>query len=111
VIAGTAPPGVRLTVSKRFSLDTSAIDGTRPVSSFPMRLQSTMTVPASGRFRWHVNPSPRPSQYASAHLDEAWTITCGPGRSGAIRAIEATVERGGTAQVDMSRCPRGPKVR
>jgi carboxypeptidase T len=105
VVTGAAPPGIRLTIAKRFSLDTSAIDGTGPVSSFPMRLQSTMTVPASGHFRWHVNPSERPSQYASAHLDEAWTITCGP-----ARAVEVTVERGGTAEVDMSRCPRRPKV-
>ena len=47
-----------------------------------------MTVPASGRFTWHVNPSLRPSQYASAHLNESWTITCGPGNSGAKRTVE-----------------------
>jgi carboxypeptidase T len=67
-------------------------------------------VPASGRFTWHVNPSLRPSQYASAHLDEAWTITCGPGNSGAKRTLEVTVARGGTAFADMSRYPHGPKV-
>ena len=110
VITGQAPRGIELTISKRFELDTSAIDGDGPVTSLPHELQSTMTVPASGRFTWHVNPSLRPSQYASAHLNESWTISCGPGNSGAERTVEVTVERGGTASADMSRCPRGPKV-
>ena len=109
VITGKAPRGIRLTISKRFVLDTSALDGQGPVTSLPHELRSTMTVPASGRFTWHVNPSLRPSQYASAHLDESWTITCGPGKSGAKRKVRVTVERGGTAFADMRRCPHGPK--
>lgn len=109
VITGQAPRGIELTISKRFELDTSAIDGDGPVTSLPHELRSTMTVPASGRFTWHVNPSLRPSQYASAHLNESWTISCGPGNSGAKRTVEVTVERGGTALADMSRCPRGPR--
>ena len=108
VITGEAPRGIQLTISKRFQLDTSAVDGDGPVTSLPHELRSTMTVPASGRFTWHVNPSLRPSQYASAHLNESWTITCGPGNSGAKRTVELTVARGGTAFADMSRCPQGP---
>jgi carboxypeptidase T len=104
VIEGTAPRGTSLTISKRFTLDTSAIDGTGPVGSFPFQLKSTMTVPASGRFTWHVNPSLRPSQYASEHLQESWTISCG---TGAERPVTVTVARGGTAFADMSRCARG----
>jgi len=108
VIRGNAPRHTRLTISKRFTLDTSAVDETGPVISIPHKLRTTMTVPASGRFTWHVNPSLRPSQYASAHLDESWTITCG---HGARRAVKVTVARGGSAFVDMSRCPRGPKAK
>jgi carboxypeptidase T len=108
LIEGKAPRGVRLTVSKRFTLDTSAVDGTGPVGSFPFELKSTMTVPASGRFTWHVNPSLRPSQYASEHLDESWTITCGLGTGGAKPSVTVTVERGGTAFADLSRCAAGP---
>jgi carboxypeptidase T len=111
VITGEAPRGIELTISKRFELDTSAIDGDGPVTSLPHELRSTMTVPASGRFTWHVNPSLRPSQYASAHLNESWTITCGPGNSGAKRTAAVTVARGGTALADMSRCPHGPNTR
>ena len=109
VITGTAPGGIELTISKQFKLDTSAVDGDGPVTSLPHELRSTMTVPASGRFTWHVNPSLRPSQYASAHLNESWTITCGPANSGVKYTVEVTVERGGTASADMSRCPRAPE--
>jgi carboxypeptidase T len=111
VITGEAPRGIRLTISKRFTLDTSAVDGDGPVTSLPHELRSTMTVPASGRFTWHVNPSLRPSQYASAHLDESWTISCGPGNSGATRTVEVTVARGESAFADMSRCPHGPNTK
>ena len=109
VITGTAPRGIRLTISKEFALDTSAVDGQGPVTTFPHELRSTMTVPASGRFTWHVNPSVRPSQYATAHLDESWTISCGLAESGTRRTVEVTVERGGTASADMSRCQRAPE--
>jgi hypothetical protein len=108
VIRGKAPRRTRLTISKRFTLDTSAVDGTGPVTSIPHELRTTMTVPASGRFTWHVNPSLRPSQYASAHLDESWTLTCGRGGK---RSVKVSVARGRSAYLDMSRCPRGPKVK
>ena len=35
-----------------------------------------MTVPASGKFDWNVNPSLRPSQYTSQFLPESYTLTC-----------------------------------
>jgi len=102
VIEGKAPRRTRLTISKRFTLDTSAVDGSGPVTSFPHQLRTSMTVPRSGRFTWHVNPSVRPSQYASAHLDESWTIACG----WRTRPLEVTVRRGETAYVDLRRCRR-----
>jgi carboxypeptidase T len=105
LIVGRAPRGAELTISKRFTLDTSAIDGTGPISSFPHELESTMTVPRSGRFTWHVNPSLRPSQYASEHLDESWTITCGGRRKVTVRV---SVERGGVAWADLKRCKYRP---
>jgi hypothetical protein len=103
VIRGEAPRGIELRIEKSFSMDTSEGE------SFPMRYASTMTVPESGRFEWHVNPSVRPSQYATAHLPETWTITCGPGRSWVKRVQQVTVRRGESVSVDLSRCPSGPK--
>jgi carboxypeptidase T len=92
VITGEARPGTELRIAKSFALDTSG------GQSFPMTYRSTLTVPASGHFEWHVNPSVRPSQYASAHLPEQWTLACGD------RSVQVTVRRGEAAAVDLSRC-------
>jgi carboxypeptidase T len=91
VIRGQARPGSELKIEKSFSLDTS--EG----QSFPITYRSTMTVPDSGSFAWHVNPSVRPSQYASTHLPEQWTLACGE------RKLEVTVRRGEAATVDCGR--------
>ena len=107
VITGEAPRGIQLTISKRFQLDTSAVDGDGPVTSLPHELRSTSA--GVGPVQLARNPSLRPSQYASAHLNESWTITCGPANSGVKRTVEVRVARGGTASADMSRCPRGPE--
>jgi carboxypeptidase T len=103
LIAGRAPRGAKLTISKRFTLDTSAVDGIGPIESYPHELESSMTVPRSGRFVWHVNPSLRPSQYASEHLDESWTVTCGDRRK---VTVQVEVARGGAAWTDLKRCKR-----
>jgi carboxypeptidase T len=103
VITGRAPRGAKLTIAKEHTLETSLLsDGDGPfVLPFEQRQSSTITVPADGRFTWHVNPSWRPSQHASAHLRESWTISCG-------KRSETTVSvaRGATATVDLSRCKR-----
>ena len=33
-----------------------------------------ITVPANGKFEWHVNPSLRPSQYTDQFIDESYTL-------------------------------------
>ena len=85
VIEGTAPAGSTLRVKKTFSTATS-IGGL----SVPDTLESTLTVPASGSFEWHVNPSTRPK---SVPRSEAWTLTCEIG--GVVeRTRPVTVARG-----------------
>jgi carboxypeptidase T len=74
-----------------------------PQSVAPIRYESTIDVPPNGKFSWHVNPSPRPSRYATAHLPEAWTITCTP-RRGRSQTVEVVVERGEAAEVDLKAC-------
>jgi hypothetical protein len=64
VLEGYAAPGSRLTLHKEFETATSPViqpDGTsgEPIR-FPDVLDTSMTVPADGRFAWHVNPSTRP---------------------------------------------------
>jgi hypothetical protein len=63
VIAGKAPAGATLKLEKRFATLTSPVEsatGTGDPIAFEDRLTSTMTVPANGRYEWHVNPSTRP---------------------------------------------------
>lgn len=116
VITGTARPGARLTATKTFTLDSSALPspdgGTPVVLPAEQQLSTTITVPRDGRVEWHVNPSLRPSQYLTAYIREAWTITCPRGRNRVAAEVDVVVPRGGTAQVDLSDCqgrpPRAP---
>ncbi len=64
VIQGSAPAGAFLTLQKRFKTPTSpVIDGSGEegdVILLPEKLRTTLRVPGSGRYAWHVNPSTRP---------------------------------------------------
>lgn len=110
VITGTAPRGTELTISKRFTMDTSPFPAAPGEPAMPepfeMELESTMTVPRNGRFTWHVNPSLRPSQYLGTHIRESWTVSCGWGRRHATREVPVRLGRGGAAEIDMRGCPR-----
>ncbi len=102
IVSGRAPRGAKLTIAKEMTLESSLLtDASGPfVLPFQQAIASSISVPANGRFTWHVNPSWRPSQHASAHVREAWTISCG--RSDTT----VSVARGATATVDLSRCRR-----
>ena len=77
VITGTAPAGATLTLTKAYTLDSSSTVWTTgqpaEVRAFPNAIKTTMTVPASGKFEWHVNPSLRPSQYTDQFIDESYS--------------------------------------
>jgi hypothetical protein len=64
LVAGKAPAGATLTLEKSFLTPTSpVVDSTGaagPVRQSEDRLRTSMTVPADGRYTWHVNPSTRP---------------------------------------------------
>ncbi|PZF84983.1 M14 family zinc carboxypeptidase [Jiangella anatolica] len=111
VLTGRAKPGVELTLSKDVVVDSSPLTlpgGGTGVVSTPVTLSSTLTVPAGGRFEWHVQPSPRPSQYASAHLPESWTVSCRNRSGRVVHSQQVTVERGQSAVLDLRRCPAVP---
>lgn len=67
VLRGRAPAGRTLRLSRTVRSPTSV------GPALMERLATTLTVPASGRFRWHVNPSVRPL----APRPEAWRLRCG----------------------------------
>ncbi len=83
ILRGTAPPGVQLrlrrTVHYRTSYVITGTDGPDPRTHAARRLTqrftSALTVPASGRFTWHVNPSERPLALLAGRT-EAWTVSC-----------------------------------
>jgi hypothetical protein len=67
VLTGRAVPGATIRVRKAF---TSIAAG----RSFDEVLESTLEVPASGAFEFHVNQSTRP--LVAGESTEAWTVSC-----------------------------------
>ncbi len=120
VIAGTAVPGATLKLSQDFDLYTAPIKNnttpatTSPPQAVPTHLESSLVVPASGRFRWDVNPSVRatPAFRAGGEVagpngfeDESWTVTCTAPDGTLLDTEHVTVDRG---QVDtVSLCTQG----
>jgi hypothetical protein len=72
-LAGSAPAGAKLRLSKEFVTETSPVrpaetdvvevDGQPELDrqTFLDKLDTTMTVPVSGSFEWAINPSTRPA--------------------------------------------------
>lgn len=83
VLRGTAPAGARLRLSRTVRYPTSYVvtgtDGAAPrthkARKLRQRYSGTLTVPASGRFTWHVNPSERPLAELAGRR-ERWTVSC-----------------------------------
>ncbi len=94
IIAGTAPAGRVLRLRKQFTTATSQAG-----VLVPDALDTTMTVPASGRYTWHVNPSKRPLFAGSS---EAWTMTCEDGSGRVFGTALVNVARGGRAAQDFA---------
>jgi len=76
VLEGRASEGTILRAHKELDTQTSPVlafgGATGPPRSFRDVLDTTMTVGASGRFAWHLNPSTRPA----STTPESWTVTC-----------------------------------
>jgi hypothetical protein len=105
VVRGTAPAGSTLRLTRVVRTPTSYVisdtegDAPRIGASRTLRdrLSSTLTVPASGRFVWHVNPSVGPLDVLAGRRP-AWTLRCGTGR-------REVVLRRGTRRVLHLGCP------
>ncbi|MFL5846805.1 MAG: M14 family zinc carboxypeptidase [Solirubrobacteraceae bacterium] len=93
VIEGNAPAGATLTLTKDFTTATS-YDADGKFQQLPEHLQSSLTVPASGHYVWHVNPSTRPVPLIAGET-EAWTLSCGGEQHAVVVAI------GGRATQDL----------
>jgi hypothetical protein len=94
VIEGHATPGSTLTLEKSFTTSTSKVmagDGTEGAAiEIPEHLTSSLTVPASGHYVWHVNPSTRPLKLLAGE-QEALTISSGSESHDVVVGIGETV--------------------
>ena len=103
VLDGGAPAGHRLRVRKDFQTstvelcpETGACDDTTarlPATSFPDFIETELTVPANGRFEWHVGPSTRP-WVAAGGGEERWVFTCEAPGGAELSRKELVVTRG-----------------
>src|SRR4051812_22449003 len=109
VITGTAPAGATLTLTKAYTLDSSSTVFTTgqpaQVRAFPNAIKTTLTVPASGKFEWHVNPSLRPSQYTDQFIDESYALTCTAPDGTVLETTTVKIARGQV--VNRSLCTQG----
>ena len=107
VISGTAPAGATLTLTKSYTLDSSSTVWTTgqpaEVRAFPNGIKPTMTVPASGRYEWHVNPSLRPSQYTDQFVDESYTLACTAPDGTVLETTTVKIARGALVNRSLSR--------
>ena len=101
VLTGTAPAGTTLTLSKSTLLDSSntvwVTGQPAQVRAFPNAIAQTITVPASGKFEWHINPSGRPSQYTATHLDESYDLVCAAADGTVLERTTLKIARGQVA--------------
>ena len=102
VLGGSAAPGTILRAHKEFETQTAPVivdfaGTTGPSRSFRDVLDTTMTVGASGRFEWHLNPSSRPL----ASPPEPWNITCERPAGTVLARATIVIARGERKAVDL----------
>src|SRR3954470_2983541 len=117
VITGAAVPGATLKITKDFTLyPAPGLQNTTPATTtaplpVPTHLESSMTVPASGKFTWDVSPSLRPQSayYADGEhtgpngfVNESYTVTCTAPDGTVLETNHITVDKG--QMVNMSLC-------
>jgi hypothetical protein len=100
ILTGSAPPGTILRLTKDFANRTS-VSGLTTEEHF----DTTVEVPASGQFEWHVNQSGRPLA-----PDERWALTCERPEGNVLSTTEVAIARGESLAPDLGACipPPGP---
>ena len=99
IIRGTAPPGSTLKITNSFTYtgdtrpDDSGENPPDPLITEPR--VSTLVVPASGQYMWHVNPSTQPRGDTAA-----WKLTYTPSGGTETACRDVVVARSQTVNVD-----------
>ena len=120
-ITGNAVPGATLKVTKDFNLYTAPVQigdtvgggdvvggPSTPPQAIPTHLESSLKVPASGAFKWDVNPSVRPVPAYEADgvhagprgfYAESWTLTCTAADGTVLGTTKVMVDKGDVANI------------
>ena len=94
LLTGRAPAGSVLRIAR----DMTSVTQEGP--DVTEHLESTMVVPASGQFEWHVNPSTSPFD-AKAGRQTNWTLTC-ENPEGTVQSSQSLfIARGQSATLDL----------
>jgi hypothetical protein len=96
VLTGGAPAGAILRLGKAFQNRTWT-------GTTSERFDTTMQVPASGRFEWHVNQSARPLVPG-----ETWTLSCELPEGTPLASQQVAVTRGQSLELGSVCGPGGP---
>ena len=79
-----------------------------PPQAIPTHIESSLTVPASGTFKWDVNPSVRPTPAYEADgvhagprgfLAESYTLTCTAADGTLLGTTKVLVDKGDVASI------------
>ena len=120
-IVGKAVPGATLKITKDFNLYTAPVQigntvggggkpggPSTPPQAIPTHIESSLTVPASGTFKWDVNPSVRPVPAYEADgvhagprgfYAESYTLTCTAPDGTLLATTKVLVDKGDVANV------------
>ena len=108
VLTGTAPGGRTLHIAKTISYRTSDRPDDEGVQYPVLTLTDTrdtyLTVPPSGRFTWHVNPSRQPRDFSDQ--PGFWRLTCEDGSGNVLEQRNVYVERAQTLNLALT-CGQG----
>ncbi|HEX2084166.1 MAG TPA: M14 family zinc carboxypeptidase [Solirubrobacteraceae bacterium] len=109
ILRGTAAPGKTLRIQRDFETVTSSRPNDNgvqhPLQRLPEHRESTLTVPATGQFEWHVAPSTRPFEREPV----PWILTCEEADGRVLERREVFVSRGQQLSLDLAcGAPGGP---
>ena len=98
IIEGTGPAGSVIRLRKAFdtySSKTKVDDGEGSITGVVKdKLNTTMTIPASGTFEYHANPSTRPITIKDEGPAEAWELSCEAPDGTVLGRSSVVVDRG-----------------
>jgi len=104
ILQGTAPAGRTLRITKTATTRTSDRPDDNGIQ-YPVQTNidprsTTLTVPANGKFAWHVNPSRQPRDFGNQ--PGFWKLTCEDGSGNVLETRNVYAERAQTVNLALA---------